>query len=277
MAFRGGECTVLAGLLALGITSAAAGGDGKSFKLQHPAPRCGDSFSIEQKTSFVLARKGGAEKGHIETRSSYRVKVVGTEGAKFVTRFELDPTVTTTDQGAGSTPETSTEAGRTTEAVIDASELSLVPVPAGVKSNPSEGLGVLGSKDAVSLGDTWTAERTLAVAPGLAVPLKATYSIASVEKDPRGKDLLKVTLRSQGSATVQESGGVKLHVTGEGEALFDPERADRPVEVRLAYRFVTSGGEGADSETRTETTISTRELASVASPSSASNSQEKSR
>ncbi len=265
---------VLAGLLALGITSAAAGGDERSFKLRHPAPRCGDAFSIEQKTSFVLARKGGPEKGHIETTSSYKVKVVGQEGAKFVARFEVDPTTTVSDQGGK--PETTTEAARTTEAVLDASELSLVPVPAGMKANPTEARGVLGSKDGVAVGDTWTTERPLVVAPGLVVPVKATYSIASVEKDPRGKDLLKVSLKSKGVATLKDSGGIKLHVTGEGSALFDPERADRPVEVHLAYRFVTSGGEGADSETRTETTISTRELAAVANTSSA-NSQEKSR
>jgi hypothetical protein len=273
MSIRAGRFTMLTGLVALGIVSAAHGDEARSFKLKHPAPRCGDSFSIDHKTSFVLAKKGGAEKGHIETTSSYRVKIVGTEGAKLVTRFELDPTVTTSDQG-GKT-ETSTEPGRTLEATLDASEVSLLPVPTGVKANPSEGLGVLGSKDAVSVGDTWSADRPLPVGPGLVVPLKATYKVAGVEKDPRGRDLLRVTLRSEGSAEVRETGGVKLHVTGEGSALFDPERADRPVEVHLSYRFVTSGGTGADAESRTETTISTRELASVANTSSGS--QEKSR
>lgn len=275
MAFRGGENMVLAGLLALGITSAATAGEGKSFTLKHPDPRCGDAFSIEQKTSFLLSRKGGAERGHVETASSYKVKVVAKEGAKFVTRFELDPATTTSTDESGKT-ETTTEPGRTLESSLEAGELSLLPVPTGVKSNPSEGLGVLGSKDSVTVGDTWSAERTLPVGPGLIVPLKATYKVASVEKDPRGKDLLKVTLRSSGSAELKESGGVKLHVTGEGTALFDPERADRPVEVQLSYRFVTSGGTGADSESRTETTISTRELASVANTSSV-NSQEKSK
>ena len=102
-----GKTAVLTGLLAVGITSIALGDDARSFKLKHPAPRCGDSFSIEQKTAFVLARRGGAEKGHIETSSSYKVKVVGTEGARLVTRFEIDPSTTTTEQGGKK--ETTTE------------------------------------------------------------------------------------------------------------------------------------------------------------------------
>src|SRR5258708_3445745 len=71
----GGGSWVLAGLLALGTSSAAVGGDAKTFKLEHPAARCGDAFSIEQKTSVVLAKKGGPERGHVETKSSYKVKV----------------------------------------------------------------------------------------------------------------------------------------------------------------------------------------------------------
>jgi hypothetical protein len=255
MAFRRSSTLIL--VLALGASCLA--GDPKTFKLEHPAALAGDAFSVEQKTSFVLSTKGGPEKGHIETSSSYKVKVLSKEGAKVVTRFEIDPQTTTSDMSGKA--EKSVEPGRTLEATLDAAELSLLPAPTGVKMASNEGLGALASKDAVTVGQTWRAERAVPVASGFAVPVEVTYTVASAEKGPRGEDLVRIVMKSQGSADFKSS-GIRLSVAGEGSALFDPKRADRPLEVHIAYRFSTSGGEGADSETRTETTITTHELAS---------------
>jgi len=261
-----GRVALLAGLTAAGLSASAFGNDGKVFQLKHPAPRVGDAFAIDQESSLVLQTVGGPEKGHMQTKSSYAVKVTAKAGDGFVTRFELQPTTTTSDLTGKR--ETQTDAARTLEATLETDELQLVPAPRAQGEKAASAESFVGVKQSVSLGDTWTREGNLAVTSDVSVPLKSTYKVASAEKDAHGKDLLKVVLETSGTRILPGTGGIRINVTGKGQALIDPERADRPVEVKLTYRFVTSGGPGADSETRTETTIRTRELASVAAVTS---------
>jgi hypothetical protein len=250
--------------------SASAGNGGRVFVLKHPAPKPGDAFAVEHKTSFLLRTVGGGETGHFETASAFKVKVLARAGEKLHTRLELDPTVTTTDLGGKS--ETESTPARSVETDLDASELSLLPAP----SNDSGAVSALAAKGSVEVGETWTAERSIPFEKTLSVPVKSTYVVASGGLDPKGHDLVKVVFKSEGSLDVGAS-GVKVNVSGEGSALLDLEHADRPIEVKLAYRFVTSGGAGQDAETRTETTIDTHELGAIAPATSASGATESSR
>lgn len=265
----GGKKAFLAALLALGLSaSARAGNEGRVFALRHPAPQPGDVFSVEHKTSFVLATVGGSETGHYEAASAFKVRVLAKEGQKLRTRLEMEPSTMMTELSGKA--ETETAPARTFETLLAPSEISLLPAP-----QASEGLTALGAKKSVQVGETWTCERSIPFQKTIDVPVKSTYTVAAVEQDAHGHDILKLLLKSEGCLEVGST-GVKVNVSGEGEALVDPDHADRPIRVRLDYRFVTSGGEGADSETRTTTTISTRDLG-VAPETSSVSAQEKAR
>ncbi len=264
-----GKGVLLAGLMALGVTASATANDTRVFTLKHPAPRAGDAFSVEQRTRLVLQTIGGPEEGRFETSSAFKVRILKNEGARYLTRVEIAPASMVTEMHGKVEKDAAPE--RRFEGLLDAGEISLLPAPDG----RGEGVGALTAKQSVKVGETWTCERTIPFQKTLSVPIKATYTVASVEKDPSGHDLLRLVLKSEGCLEVTGT-PVKVTVAGDGEALVDPEHADRPLQVSISYRFATSGGEGADTETRTETTIRTHELGVAAETSSVS-AQEKSR
>jgi hypothetical protein len=264
-----GKGVLLTGLMALGLSASATANDTRVFTLKHPAPRVGEAFSVEHRTRFVLQTVGGPEEGRMETTSAFKVRILKSEGARFLTRLEIAPASMMTEMHGKVEKEAAPE--RRFEGLLDASEISLLPAPDG----RGEGVGALKAKESVKVGESWTCERAIPFQKTMSVPIKATYTVASVEKDPNGHDLLRLVLKSEGCLEIKGT-QVKVTVAGDGEALVDPERADRPLQVNVSYRFATSGGEGADTETRTETTIRTHDLGVAAETSSVS-AQEKSR
>jgi hypothetical protein len=260
----GGETRTLAlaAIVALGVTAQALADNGpRSFELARPAPQVGDSFQVDQRSTLVMTT-GGVEEGRFETKSLFRLTLTGRDAIGFKARYEIEPSTTTAV--VANERRSTTEKGRTVSVSLTPEQVCLttpVDESAGESQDAATKADVasLVKPSKMTIGETWTEDRTLPVGNAMAVPIKATYKVVGVESDGTGRELIKLELSSEGSAKLGAT-AIKLAVKGEGTAFIDPAHSERPAMVKITYTFTSTGGGAPDSETRTETTIRTRDL-----------------
>ncbi len=254
-------------LLLLGLVGTASAEGARRVTLERPAPRAGDAFAVEQRMTFVMGSVGGPEWTTLDAKSGFRVAVLAQHADGYDARFDIaeGTTVATLDGER----ETETTLAKTITARVRAEQLAIGPSDEsrGIRKPEAQDLAVLGDREAVTVGETWRAERLLMVATDLFVPMKTVYRVVGLLPDGKGHEVLKLELESQGAVSVPDT-PVRVVVSGRGTALVDPRRADRPLEVRIGYRIQSTGGDGPDAESRSEMLLRTRELPRVESRSS---------
>jgi hypothetical protein len=229
----------------------------RSVKLARKAHAVGDRFRAETSSSVERSAPGGPAEEQVSTRVSYTCSLLGKSSAtgRFEARLELDPEETTFLEDGVARKTTGPARVVTTE--LAESEIDVIPRSSGAAA---AGADILAGRAEAKLGETWTASKEIPLGDVMLVPVESTYRVVSIEKTKAGRELVRVELSTTGEKTVPAN-GVRMRILGQGHAIIDPTRADRPVEVRLAYRFIAEGGAGEDVETRSEIVVRTTDLA----------------
>lgn len=253
MQARGALALLLVGGFAAGLTAASAG-EPKTVKLVRAPAAVGDCFRAEMTSKVEQITPGAAPtKEIIETKVSYVSTILSkTKSGKFETRLDMDPEelkVTGVDGAV------STEKGTAKTVTMEMTEDETRVIPTKGMATAT-GADVLAGRSQVTVGETWTADKKMPVGSVVDVPVHSTYTVKSIDKDAQGRDLVRIELRSEGIGNVPGS-GVRIRVIGVGHVIVDALHTERPIELKLAYRFVAEGGPGADAETRSEITIKT--------------------
>ena len=259
-----------AGALALGLPAHAQDRPGeppalglkskKSVRLVRRAPTVGDAFHAELVTKMEHAT--GSSKDAVTTRSGYASRILEqTVKGRFVVRLDLDAEESIAIEGSAA-PVTSRTDGRTMTLELSEDETRVLPTKGMAAATGGD---VLVGRAEVSAGETWTTNKKLPVAGVLEVPVTTTYKVASIATDEKGREVVRIELEGDGFGAVPAA-KVRMRVIARGYALVDAARADRPIEVRLTYRFIAEGGEGPDEETRSEIHLKTTEGAAAARP-----------
>lgn len=254
--------TLVAALVAAPL---ALAGDrsAKTVKLARRGAVVGDRFRAELATRVERLTPGApaATKDVVATRSSYTCSILAKNpSGRFQTRLELDPEETTVEEDGRKTVTTNVARTVTLEASED--ETRLIPTRGMAAAT---GADALAERAEATLGETWTAEKKVPLGGAILVPVRSVYRVARIDRDERGRDLVRIELTADGEGGVPAT-GVRIKVFGRGHVVLDAARADRPVEVKLAYRFVAEGGEGSDAETRSEVSIKTSDAPAARAP-----------
>jgi hypothetical protein len=240
-------------LVALSAVSIASGEDVRSWKLVRRTATVGDSFHAELSTNIRHGTAGKPLADGVKTTSAYTCSLLAKNATtgRFEAKLDLEPETTTVEEHGES--KQNTKGARTVTLEMGEDELQVIPTPGG------SGDMTAGKTD-LSLGETWTTEKKVPVAGVVEVPVQATYRVASVEKDANGHELVKVTFSCSGVGLLAST-GTKVTIQGAGHALLDPTKVERPVEVKLAYRFVAGSDQDPEpSESRSEITIRTHDV-----------------
>lgn len=252
---------VLLGLATLAVTAGA--GETRSVKLVRKAAAVGDSFRSEVATRIEMSVAGAkVARDTVTGKTGYTLSIVEQAApGRFRARLDVDAEETTVVEDG--VAQTTSVPARTVTMEMSEDETRVIPTKGMAAATGSD---VLAGRSEVRVGETWTADKKIPLGGVVLVPVHSTYKVVSIEKDERGREVVRIELSSEGVGTVPTS-GIQMKVLGTGHALVDAAIADRPVEVKLAYRFVAEGGEGEDLETRTEITIKNTELKACPEPS----------
>jgi hypothetical protein len=247
----------LAGAAAIAISVASAHGEDPAiFRLKRRAAVVGDAFRAELETSVRHGTAGKPLKDGLTTRSAYTCSLLSKDATngKFAARLDLEASTTTSEENG--VVESQTSEARSVTLPLTERELDVIP-----STGAAGAIDVAAGRSELKIGETWTTEKKVPIFGGSLVPVSGTYKVTGVEKDASGRELVKIAFSCAGVGGVPLT-GTRVTITGAGHALLDPARAERPVEVRLVYRFVATGDGSPDdgSESRSEITIRTRDL-----------------